>query len=182
MGLARPDSGSITINGRLIKPGSSSRTSRVRREDIGVIFQAGELLPELSPEENVILPGLLAGMSAGDAAQRARDLLARLGVPSAPRSVTEFSGGEQQRVAVARALMNRPSVLLADEPTGSLDPATRDQVVQLVFSVPADFECALVVVTHDPAVAHRADRQLDLHDGALIERARGFVGQNAGAS
>jgi putative ABC transport system ATP-binding protein/lipoprotein-releasing system ATP-binding protein len=170
LGLVRPDAGTIDIKGRPVMAGNSSAMSRLRREEIGVVFQSGELLPELSPTENVLLPALLAGVPAEEAKTRAADLLARLGVPRGDRSVTEFSGGEQQRVAVARALMNRPSVLLADEPTGSLDPATRDQVVELVFSVPQQFDCALVVVTHDPAVAARADHHLALHHGQLVDR------------
>jgi lipoprotein-releasing system ATP-binding protein len=170
LGLVRPDSGTVEVNGQPVKAGNSSAMSRLRREEIGVIFQSSELLPELSPVENVVLAGLLAGMAAEEAAARAMDLLAQLGVPSGDRSVTEFSGGEQQRVAVARALMNRPSVLLADEPTGSLDPVTRDQVVELIFSVPKLFGCALVVVTHDPAVAGRADQQLRLQAGRLVDR------------
>ena len=170
LGLVRPDSGAIVVNGQLVKAGNSSAMSRIRREEIGVIFQSGEMMPELSPVENVALAGLLAGATAAAATARAADLLTQLRVPDGDRSVTEFSGGEQQRVAVARALMNQPSVLLADEPTGSLDPATRDQVVELLFRVPEQFGCALVVVTHDPSVADRADRQLSLHAGRLVDR------------
>lgn len=170
LGLIKPDRGSISINGAIIKAGSSSAMSRLRRDEIGVIFQSGELLPELSPIENVILAGLLAGMPPSKAHTRATELLTALGVPTGARSVTEFSGGEQQRVAVARSLMNRPSLLLADEPTGSLDPRTRDQVIDLLFRVPQQFNCVLIVVTHDPVVAGRATRQMVLDEGHLVER------------
>jgi putative ABC transport system ATP-binding protein/lipoprotein-releasing system ATP-binding protein len=173
LGLVRPDSGSIQLNGTVVKAGSSSGMARLRRDEIGVIFQSGELLPELSPTENVALAGLLAGTSPSEAGGRANQLLAALGVPSGDRSVTEFSGGEQQRVAVARALMNRPSLLLADEPTGSLDPDTRDQVIDILFEVPQRFNCALIVVTHDPVVAARADRQLVLTAGRLLNPSDG---------
>ena len=170
LGLVKPDRGSISINGAIVKAGSSSAMSGLRRDEIGVVFQSGGLLPELTPIENVMLAGLLAGSSPSEAHNRAAELLTALGVPTGARSVTELSGGEQQRVAVARSLMNRPSLLVADEPTGSLDPRTRDQVIDLLFSVPQQFNCALLVATHDPAVAGRATRQMVLEEGHLVER------------
>lgn len=171
LGLLRPDKGRIEVDGSLVEVGRQSKTARLRREKMGVLFQSGELLPELSPLENVALPGLLAGMSSREAQSRASELLSQLGVPKGDRSVEEFSGGEQQRTAVARALINRPSLLLADEPTGSLDPQARDQVSDMLFEVPALFQCGLVVVTHDPVVAARATQQVKLVGGRLIEAA-----------
>jgi putative ABC transport system ATP-binding protein/lipoprotein-releasing system ATP-binding protein len=144
------------------------RLAQVRRESIGMVFQSGELLPELSPEENVMVAALLAGKDVATAQRLARDILASLGVPSGSRSVTEFSGGERQRVAVARALVNRPRLVLADEPTGSLDPATRDTVTELLYQLPRQFDCALVVVTHDPVVAQQADQLVNLDQHQLI--------------
>lgn len=162
LGLVRPDAGSIVIDGVDMAGASRKDAARARREKIGMVFQSGELLPELSPVENVMVSALLAGQDPGQARHDAEDLLQRLGVPAGVRSVTEFSGGERQRVAVARALINRPRLVLADEPTGSLDPSTRDTVIEIIYGLPARFDCALVVVTHDPVVADRADRRLML--------------------
>ena len=168
MGLVRPDEGEVEVAGHRISSDRRSGAARMRREQIGAVFQDDSLLPELSPVENVALAGLLAGLSAVEARTRAEDMLGQLGVPVADRSVADFSGGERQRVAVARALVNEPALLLADEPTGSLDPTMRDQVCDLLFSVPERFGCGLVVVTHDPQVAGRADRWLALRQGRLV--------------
>lgn len=168
LGLLKVDAGEILVDGESISPGRRSQLARIRRTKIGMVFQTGELLPELSPTENVMIAGLLAGQSVGEANARCAELLSGLGVPDGVRSVSEFSGGERQRVAVARALMNRPILLLADEPTGSLDPETRGQVIDMLFAVPAQFKCALVVVTHDPVVAECAGRRYRLEDGVLI--------------
>lgn len=170
MGLIEPDRGSISIDGVIVSGASSSATSRLRRDRVGVILQAEMLLPELSPLENVILAGLVAGMSPGEAHARATDLLTACGVPLEERSVTEFSGIERQRVAVARSLVNRPDLVLADEPTGLLDPPARDQLIDLLLSLPGQFNCALIVVTPDPAVAGCASRQMVLDEGQLTER------------
>jgi predicted ABC-type transport system involved in lysophospholipase L1 biosynthesis ATPase subunit len=133
-----------------------------------MIFQFGELLPELTPVENVMLASLLAGDAAGEARLRSEDLLARLGVADAT-ATQDLSGGERQRVAVARALVNTPELLLADEPTGSLDGEQREAVADLLFSTPRAHGCALVVVTHDATVASRADVQLHLSEGRLLQ-------------
>jgi putative ABC transport system ATP-binding protein/lipoprotein-releasing system ATP-binding protein len=156
----------LEIAGRTITSGR--QREQMRRQQIGAVFQDDSLLPELSPVENVALAGLLAGLSAREAQGRADAMLRQLGVPVAERSVADFSGGERQRVAVARALINEPVLLLADEPTGSLDPTMRDQVCDLLFDVPTRFGCGLVVVTHDPVVAGRADRWLALDEGRLV--------------
>ncbi|MDR0945761.1 MAG: ATP-binding cassette domain-containing protein [Bifidobacteriaceae bacterium] len=176
LGFVRIDAGQIRISGHQIRAGYSRNTVTVRRESVGVVFQDARLLPELSPLENVVLAGLLAGVPAKEAAARARELLDLLKVPQGKRSVTQFSGGEQQRVAVARALMNAPKLLVADEPTGSLDPENRDAVADLLFDLPSDLNCALLVVTHDPLVASRGDQRYSLTGGQLVTRQRASCG------
>lgn len=169
LGLLRPDSGQISVSGTRVQSTLGIAMSRLRREKIGVVFQSGELLPELSPFDNVLMAGLLGGQSVGEASRRAEELLDGLSVQLSDRTIGEYSGGEQQRVAVARALINRPALILADEPTGSLDVENRDEVLQLLQSLPSHFGCALVVVTHDPVVAAACGRQVRLTDGTLRE-------------
>ncbi|ROS76483.1 ABC transporter ATP-binding protein [Cellulomonas sp. PhB143] len=171
LGLVRPTGGSVSVCGQQVRSGLSSRAARQRRRSVGVVFQSGHLLPELDPVENVALAGLLAGLRPQDAARRARALLDRLGIDCSSRSVLEYSGGERQRIAVARALINEPPLLIADEPTGSLDPTNRDTVSDLLFTLPATVGCALVVVTHDPVVASRAESTYRLTDGRLVTEA-----------
>lgn len=166
LGLMRPSAGEVLIDGEPLTPRNAAR---VRREKLGVVFQGGELLGELSPVENVVIAGLLAGLSSTQALDRATSLLDALGVPPGDRLVGEFSGGEQQRVAVARALIGEPRVLLADEPTGSLDIDTRDEVVEVLGTVPERFDCAMVMVAHDPVVAGVCGRVLRLTSGRLSE-------------
>ncbi|WP_240958380.1 ABC transporter ATP-binding protein [Streptomyces barkulensis] len=161
LGLVRPDEGSILVGGTDITRLGRGRLAAFRARNLGMVFQFGELLPELSPLENVTLPALLAGTGRREARSRGLELLDHLGVPH-HTATGALSGGERQRVAVARALVNRPTVLLADEPTGSLDTASRDIVADLLFSLPGRWDCALVVVTHDQQVARRADDVLDL--------------------
>jgi putative ABC transport system ATP-binding protein/lipoprotein-releasing system ATP-binding protein len=167
LGLVKPDSGEIMIDDQKVVSGRRSRMAKIRREKLGIVFQSGELLPELSSTENVLIAGLLAGQPIAQARERCAKLLEQLGIPAGTRTISEFSGGERQRVAVARALMNQPRLLLADEPTGSLDPQTRDQVIEMLFEVPATYGCALVVVTHDPVVAERAGECYWLEEGIL---------------
>lgn len=166
LGLVRPSGGEILIDGQAL---TRRNAARVRRERLGVVFQGGELLGELSPVENVVIAGLLAGLSSTQALARAKSLLDMLGVPSGDRTIGEFSGGEQQRVAVARALICQPRLLLADEPTGSLDADTRDEVIEVLRTVPKRFDCAMVVVTHDPVVANACGRVMRLASGRLTE-------------
>jgi putative ABC transport system ATP-binding protein/lipoprotein-releasing system ATP-binding protein len=172
LGLVKPDDGLIAVAGIEMTRLSSRALAAHRRKHLGVVFQFGELLPELSPLENVALAALLAGADHRKAYTAAGELLKELGVPAGETPTASLSGGERQRTAVARALINEPTVLLADEPTGSLDRAARELVGDLLFSVSQAHGCALMVVTHDPAVAERADRRLSLDAGRLAEAVR----------
>jgi lipoprotein-releasing system ATP-binding protein len=169
MGLVKPRSGAVVVAGTDLVPLRERALGRHRRDHLGMVFQFGELLPELTPLENTALAALLAGTPRDRAHERAERLLTDLGVPLEDTPTAELSGGERQRTAVARALINRPALVLADEPTGALDESTRDEVARLLFSVPQRWNCGLVVVTHDPAVAARADRHLALAGGRLRE-------------
>ncbi|MER5769282.1 ABC transporter ATP-binding protein [Streptomyces sp. NPDC001985] len=169
LGLIEPQAGSITAGGREITGLGSAQLAQARRETLGMVFQFGELLPELSPVENVALPVLLGGGRHQDAYRRAEGLLEELGVPVGSTPTGMLSGGERQRTAVARALITEPEVLLADEPTGALDPEAREGVAHLLFTTARDRGCALLLVTHDPAVAERADRRHEPHGGILVE-------------
>ncbi|CAM5303992.1 lipoprotein-releasing system ATP-binding protein LolD [Streptomyces xanthochromogenes] len=168
LGLIRPSGGTVEVAGQDIARLRQRALERHRSRHMGVVFQFGELLPELTPVENVALAALLAGTPSGQAYERAEGLLAELGVPYRGVPTGQLSGGERQRTAVARALVNEPAVLLADEPTGALDATTRDSVADLLFEVPERWGCALVVVTHDPAVAARADVRVELKDALFV--------------
>ncbi|MEU3500317.1 ABC transporter ATP-binding protein [Streptomyces hundungensis] len=172
LGLVRPHAGSVRVAGVDIVRMRQRALERHRSRHIGMVFQFGELLPELTPVENVALAALLGGVKASDAYERAEGLLKELGVPYSAVPTSRLSGGERQRTAFARALVNQPGLLLADEPTGALDARTRDQVAELMFSLPHRWGCALVVVTHDPRVADQADQCFELHDAALAQRAK----------
>ncbi|MDC7335562.1 ABC transporter ATP-binding protein [Streptomyces lydicus] len=167
LGLVTAGKGQVSVAGRDMSELRGKRLARHRARHLSMVFQFGELLPELTPVENVALPALLAGESRQDAYERAAGLLREVGVTGTSATTGELSGGERQRTAVARALMNKPSLILADEPTGSLDPAARSVVADLLFSLPERWGCGLLVATHDPSVAARAHRHLSLHDGLL---------------
>ncbi|MEU6843187.1 ABC transporter ATP-binding protein [Streptomyces sp. NPDC046716] len=167
LGLIKPGKGEIRVNGSNIAALSGRRLERHRARNVGMVFQFGELLPELTPVENVSLSALLAGTAPHTAYEKAERLLGQLGVPYGTTPTSRLSGGERQRTAVARALMNEPAVLLADEPTGALDSRTRDEVADLLYGVPGQWGCALVVVTHDEDVAQRADARRTLRGGTL---------------
>lgn len=168
LGLITPMDGSILVNGHDLIGVSPRRLARLRSREIGMVFQFGELLPELSPVGNVALAALLGGDRHQDAFSRAQELLSELGVPHAD-TVETLSGGERQRTAVARALINRPSLLLADEPTGALDTANRDKVCDMLFAVPQRHNCGLLIVTHDLEVAARADMVYAIQGGRLVD-------------
>ncbi|MFI0355320.1 ABC transporter ATP-binding protein [Actinomadura sp. 9N407] len=169
LGLVPPDSGTVQVAGEDLGRLSFRRLAAHRRRNIGVVFQFGELLPELSPVENVALPALLAGEPHRAAYREAAGLLESMRVPVDATRTALLSGGERQRTAVARALIGGPALLLADEPTGALDREAGAMVADLLFSLPLTRACALVVVTHDQAIAERADRRLRLEGGRLVE-------------
>lgn len=172
LGLVKPQSGTIEVDGRDITALGRKALARLRAESVGMVFQFAELLPELSPEENVALAALLAGRTDAELDADVARLLGDLGVPPST-SVSTLSGGERQRTAVARALINRPRLLLADEPTGSLDDVNRDLVADMMFELPERYGCGLLVVTHDGSVAERADRVLTVRGRELVDSGRG---------
>lgn len=176
LGLLRPRSGTIMVCGHRVRAGAGRRTASIRRSHIGMVFQDGYLIDELSAVENVIVPALLAGTSHREAVSRARSLLADLGLADDDRAVSSFSGGERQRVALARALVNSPQLLIADEPTGSLDPDNRDRVIAALAGTARQQGCAVLLVTHDPVVAAHTDRVLRLEDGRLTPVAPSLAG------
>lgn len=165
--LDRPEAGTIEVAGERIDGRRERELSRFRRQRIGFVFQFFHLVPELTGEENVLLPARLPGVPRG-AVAHGRELIERLGLTEAARRRPhELSGGEQQRLAVARALILDPPVLLADEPTGNLDEQSGLTVLELLRSA-ATAERAVVVVTHEPRTSATADRVLTLRDGQLV--------------
>ncbi|MER7489714.1 ABC transporter ATP-binding protein [Streptomyces sp. NPDC126497] len=167
LGLVKPHGGSIKVAGAEVTGLRGRRLAELRSETIGTVFQFGELLPELSPLDNVALAALLSRSDRAGGYRRAQELLDELRVPRA-ETTEELSGGEHQRTAVARALINSPRLVLADEPTGSLDPDATARIADLLFDLPRRRGCALVLVTHDLEVAARADRVLRLDAGLLV--------------
>jgi ABC-type lipoprotein export system ATPase subunit len=167
-GLDRPDAGTISVAGEAVTGASESELSALRRRRIGFVFQFFHLLPELSGEANVLLAGRVRGAEP-HAADRGRDLVDRLGLRDVADSLpSRLSGGEQQRFAIARALVNDPVLLLADEPTGNLDVQAGAEVLRLLRAGAEDGR-AVVLVTHEAAAAAIADRVLTLRDGRLVE-------------
>lgn len=158
LGLLSPATGSVSVAGESLTGARAAQRTAIRRRHVGVVFQHGELLPQLTPKENVAMPMLLDGTAPGAAFDRAADLLRRLGVADVAMASNRLSGGERQRTALARALATAPRLIVGDEPTGSLDGATRDAVADELFAHAADSGAGLLVVTHDPAIAARADR------------------------
>jgi predicted ABC-type transport system involved in lysophospholipase L1 biosynthesis ATPase subunit len=164
-GLDSPDEGELFWNGARI---DARRCTAVRNRFLGLIFQSFHLVPELTAEDNVLLPRRIGGRVDAAARRRAVGLLARVGLDErAAHLPSQLSGGERQRVAVARALMNQPSLLLADEPTGNLDERTGESVITLLLELVAETQTALILVTHNPAHAARTSRQMTLSEGIL---------------
>jgi lipoprotein-releasing system ATP-binding protein len=169
-GLDRPNQGEVSVGGRDLASLNEEELARVRNRSIGFVFQFHHLLREFTALENVMMPQLIAGAGRREACDRARELLAGVGLEERiSHKPGQLSGGEQQRVAVARALANRPLVLLADEPSGNLDPETAEAMHDEFFRVCRDEGAALVLVTHDLALAARAGRVLRLHAGHLVQ-------------
>jgi len=166
--LERADQGTLSINGEEVTKLGSKALSAFRNKHIGFVFQFHHLLPEFTAIENVMMPGLIAGRSVKECAPRAEELLARLNVlPRKEHKPNQLSGGEQQRVAVARALFNNPSVVLADEPSGNLDSAHAKELHQLFFDLRKELGQTFVIVTHNEELAEMADRRLVMKDGVI---------------
>lgn len=169
-GLDRPTSGAIIAQGRNLSELSSLELARYRSKTIGMVFQSFNLLPRMTLEENVELPLRLAEVDRGERAERVREALTRVHLEKRlGHRPGELSGGEQQRGAVARALVNRPSILFADEPTGNLDSATGEEIMELLREIQASLGMTIVLVTHERPLAERfADRIVSLADGKLV--------------
>jgi len=166
-GLERPTSGVVRLFGQDLGPLSEDRRARLRRGRVSLVFQSFHLLPSMTAEENVAAPLEIAGQA--DAMTVARAWLDRVGLsPRLTHYPHQLSGGEQQRVALARALAARPLLLFADEPTGNLDAANAALVAEMMFDLVAETGAALVLVTHDPALAARADRQVRMANGKIV--------------
>jgi len=166
--LERVDGGEIEIDGVAYAAASESERTLTRRSALGFVYQAHHLLPEFSALENVVLPQLIAGLKRREARARARELLEGLGLGARlSHRPARLSGGEQQRVAVARALANRPLLLLADEPTGNLDPRTADRVFDEMMALVRGRRLAALVATHNPRLAARMDRIVALDNGIV---------------
>jgi putative ABC transport system ATP-binding protein len=167
-GLDRPTSGQIWIDGLELSATDERGLTRHRREHVGFVFQTFNLLPRLTAEENVALPLMFCGVPHKERLERARALLGRVGLtPRLTHRPSQLSGGEQQRVAVARALVGQPALLLADEPTGNLDTTTGGEIMALLQGLNQERHLTLLVVTHDPEVAAFADRIVTLRDGRV---------------
>ncbi len=169
--LDRPTSGEVMLAGVAASGLDSEEVARIRNRHVGFVFQFHHLLREFTAVENVMMPRLIAGDTADDSESDARRLLVSVGLGARlDHKPWQLSGGEQQRVAVARALSNRPAVLLADEPTGNLDARTSEELHDLLFRLRAELALTLVLVTHNPRLAERADRVLELSEGILAPR------------
>jgi len=168
-GLDRPSAGELWLAGRRIDRLSERELARLRRHEVGFVFQAYHLMDELTAQENVELPALLAGRSPGEARRRARQLLDQVGLAErADHLPSALSGGQRQRVAIARALANEPQLVLADEPTGNLDSAATLEVLRLFEALHAA-GLTLVIVTHDERIAATADRLISMRDGTFVD-------------
>ena len=167
--LSTPDSGSLMIDGEDVLRLRSDALASFRGRKIGFVFQAHHLLPEFTALENVMIPALIAGTAASTAKAEALRLLGSLGLKDrASHKPAELSGGEQQRTAIARAIINRPSVLFADEPTGNLDSATKQEIHKVFFDQRDSIGQTIVIVTHDPQLASLCDRRLEMKDGLFV--------------
>lgn len=167
--LDKPDSGSVVVAGIETSTLSTNKLSEFRNTHLGFVFQFHQLLPEFTAIENIMIPAYIAGMKPKEARSRAEELLAFMGLSDrATHKPNELSGGEKQRVAVARALMNNPAVILADEPSGSLDSKNKEELHKLFFELRDKFGQTFVIVTHDETLATLTDRTIHLKDGRIV--------------
>ncbi len=168
--LHKPDSGSLHINGVDVLSLKGNELAKFRNRHLGFVFQFHQLLPEFTALENVMVPGLLAGEKERDLRKRAAELLDYLKLSTRfEHKPSELSGGEKQRVAVARALMNRPDVILADEPSGSLDMHNKQELHNLFFELRDTFDQTFVIVTHDEELSRITDRTIHMMDGIIVD-------------
>ncbi len=168
--LERPDSGSVIFDGEDITAMKDSKLARFRNRNMGFVFQFHQLLPEFTLEENVALPALIGGTARGEAFSHARRLLEEIGLGARlDHRPAQLSGGERQRAAVARALINDPKVILADEPTGSLDSHNRAELYRLFFDLRQATGKTFIIVTHDDTLALNSDRVIRMNDGNIIQ-------------
>lgn len=175
--LEQPDGGHVIVGGRDCAKMDDGQRTAVRRSQVGFVYQFHQLLPEFSALENVVIPQMILGRSRREAEKRARELLGTLGLAErVEHRPAELSGGEQQRTAICRALANSPRLLLADEPTGNLDPKTSERVFHELISLIRRTGVAALIATHNIELAHRMDRVLQLSDGMLRELPRGSHG------
>ena len=168
--LDQPDSGDVRLDGQVVSSASARERAHVRATRIGFVFQSFHLLPEFSVIENILMPARTAKADLNAVRQHAEQLLLRVGLSDKrDRDIQTLSGGEAQRIALCRALVLKPDLVLADEPTGNLDPGTADSVLGLLLDLVRDEGASVLLVTHDPRIAERADRCLELHGGGLRE-------------
>ncbi len=167
--LDKPDKGKISINGTDLLSLSGNKMAAFRNSQIGFIFQFHQLLPEFNAYENVMLPALILGLSKKEASEQAKNLLSKIGLESRfNHRPSELSGGEQQRIAVCRSLINKPKVIFADEPSGNLDTKNARELHELFFNLRDEFKQTFVIVTHNEELAKMADRSLSMRDGKFI--------------
>lgn len=167
--LYKPDAGTISINGIDVLSLNKKEIAHFRNQHIGFVFQFHQLLPEFNAVENIILPGLIANKSSKELQRRAKELLDYMGLSHrATHKPSELSGGERQRVAVARALINQPNIILADEPSGSLDSQNREELYRLFLRLREEMGLTFVIATHDEELSKLADRTIQMLDGNIV--------------